>query len=200
MTVSDLYLNPPTYGEFLFSGYRLYDYIDGIILLKDLGKSDPWYSLLWSKFEIPAKFNNGIGIDYDLGKLIAHLEDGSGYNDNLNYDEEYEYENHLRLYGRLRPETTFAEGNGDCKSLAAIAVAYKRSHGIPARFLVSGSNHMIFEEHDGRVWIPKEPQMAFFSQPMSELPEPVMPIRNPPLYEEIYLHALELFSLGAFSV
>src|SRR3989338_3570704 len=114
---SDLFLNPPTYGEFLFATCRFGDYIDALEQLTNWGiKSDLWFALLSGKFELPLEFRRGDGLDYDLASLISSIEDGTDYNFSLPEGGHYEY--HSMLFERLRPKTTFEAGNGDCKSLA----------------------------------------------------------------------------------
>ncbi len=192
MKVSDLYLSPPTFGELSFAASRLDDYLEALLALRDLNQDEAGFSLFSSRFEIPPEFRKGMGHDDDLASLIATITDGTSYN--FSIPKQAGYERELAYYERLRPETTFKAGNGDCKSLAVIAVAYKRLHGIPARFLLSNEHHIIFEEHDGQTWIPKEPQMACFSLPLTELVEPIEPIPNSPLYDRLYLEALRLYS------
>ncbi len=189
MEISEFYLRPPTLGELAFAIGRLGDYLY-VFDLED--KPDVW-NLLFNKFELPPSCRSGSGSDSDLGKLICNLEDGTDYNLHLPGPEHSEAY-YSCLFWRLSPETTLALGNGDCKSLAVISVAYKRLHGIPARFLASQQDHIIFEEYDGNVWVPKEPQMARFSAQMEDLNGLPVPIANPSLYERTYVHFIQLFS------
>ncbi len=190
MGISDLYLRPPTLGELVFAAARLDDYL---YLFDFEDKPDVWH-IFFNRFKLHPSCMNGRGLDSDLAKIVCNLTDGTDYN--LHFpSQEYSKEYFSYLFWRLSPETTLSLGNGDCKSLAVICVAYKRMHGIAARFLQPTQNHLIFEEYDGEKWIPKEPQMARFSVPLENLGGmSVLPIANPLLYERAYTHVIELFS------
>ena len=179
------YTRPPTGREVLWAmraavdGYRQTAYGDRICGNDSFSKI---------RYDLPDSIDASDGSDGGLKDLLSALSPFR-IDEYMVSDSDSFRELMLNLPA-ISPERTLERGGGDCKSLAVISVCYKRRAGVPVRFLdVKRGNHLIFEERDGKLWVPKDPQGIMKGVP---LPHWHHPYESDPDYDRAYLSTISL--------
>jgi len=193
--ISDLYLQPPTLGEFCWicatvegNPLEAFDKITGIDSLSNIFWNKFLFTLtkIYSESEFEEILNSMVYTDKFLPSKISNL-----LIDWVHY---------------LSPDFTYVRKAGECKALSVFSVAYRRRMGIPTRFALQTPNHMIYEEFDGNKWVAKEPQELssftcsmydpFYNQMLSAIYPDIPKISEltKEIFEETYLKVLERYS------
>jgi len=149
-----LYLQPPTLGEFLFAlKIRELSAMQALAELRDLLTNKRFSSVIRKEFTVPKKF---ILEGEVLSASLENLGIITDYRPNI-ADHEDPTQVMEGVYKSLRPEETLERGGGDCKSYAIFMVAALRRSGNLSRFYCPSNHHVSIEVRTDDQWIRRNP-------------------------------------------